>query len=184
MAPLPLPVYGLPGKNFYILHGAALLSLSVSIIASASVLIYLLCVASKRSVAQRPIGERLVIYLAIYDFCYSFSHELDHGYMLATLDNPSDFICRPFAFFVQGFIMAQSLLVLFTAVNAMSMVVLKRKLRLGTRDWKLFAITLGLPAVVGVIGVSVPFLGPTGSWSVCNGMDMQFILFGTSMPFV
>ncbi|ELT98199.1 hypothetical protein CAPTEDRAFT_212406 [Capitella teleta] len=158
-----LPVFGLPGHDFYILHSLALCSLGLSIIASTFVLVYLLFFASNKPVRRRQIGERLVVYLAIYDLCFSISHSLDHSYMMATLSNPPDYICVPFAFLLHQFIMAQSLLVLFTSVNAMTMVVLKRKLDLGHNDWKLFLITLGVPASAGVVGVSVPYLGPSGS---------------------
>ncbi|ELT98200.1 hypothetical protein CAPTEDRAFT_212407 [Capitella teleta] len=164
--PVGLPVFGLPGDDFYILHGLALCSLGLSIIASTFVLVYLLFFASNKPVRRRQIGERLVVYLAIYDLCFSISHSLDHSYMMATLSNPPDYICVPFAFLLHQFTMAQSLLVLFTSVNAMTMVVLNRKLDLGHNDWKLFLITLGVPASAGVVGVSVPYLGPSGSWNV------------------
>ncbi|ELT88207.1 hypothetical protein CAPTEDRAFT_186431 [Capitella teleta] len=161
----PYPVYGLPGNDFYILHITGIVALSISVIVSSSVLFYLFFLTTKTPLRNRPIGERLVVYLAFYDLGYSLSHELDHCYMLAVLDNPPDSVCTSFAFFLQTFIMAQALLVLFTSVNAMYMVVLEKKLNLGERDWKLFAITLGAPVTVGFIGVAVPFLGPTGSWN-------------------
>lgn len=157
-------VFGLPGNNFYYLHGTAIFSLSVSILVSSGVLVYLLFFNSKTTLPNRPIGERLVVYLAIYDLCFSITHELDHGYMLAVLDNPPDALCILFGFLLQTFIMAQALLVLFTSLNAMVMVVMERKLKLGYRDWKLFAVTIGVPVAIGVCGAAVPFLGPTGSW--------------------
>ncbi|ELU01214.1 hypothetical protein CAPTEDRAFT_205792 [Capitella teleta] len=163
-----VPVFGLPGSKFYILHIAAISSLSISIFTSSGVLIYLFVTSTVKNLWKKPIGERLVVYLAVYDLCFSVTHELDHGYMLAVLDNPPDPVCMPFAFFLQTFIMAQALLVLFTSVNAMYMVVLEKRLNLGERDWKLFAITLGVPVTVGFIGVAVPFLGPTGSWCMVD----------------
>ncbi|ELT88208.1 hypothetical protein CAPTEDRAFT_186432 [Capitella teleta] len=161
-------VYGLPGNNFYYLHGTALFSLTTSLAASSFVLVYMFVLTSKVKLHSRPIGERLVVYLAIYDLCFCVTHSLDHGYMLAVVDNPPDQLCLLFGFLLQTAIMAQAFLVLFTAVNAMVMVVMERKLYLGNRDWRLFAITIGLPVCIGIAGVSVPFLGPTGSWCLVD----------------
>jgi hypothetical protein len=161
-----LPVVGLPGSAFYMIHITAIVCLAISLITSVCVLIYLFMASKSKDLWKKPIGERLVVYLAVYDLCFSLAHELDHCYMTAVLDNPPDAACVPFAFLVQTMVMAQSLLVLFTSVNAMSMVVLEKKLNLGRRDWRLFALTLGAPVTVGVIGVAVPFLGPSGAWYV------------------
>ena len=161
-----LPVVGLPGSDFYAIHVTAIVSLSISILVSAAVLVYLILISSRKGLFKRPIGERLVIYLAIYDLCFSITHELDHGYMLSVLDHPPDHVCMVFAFLLQTFTMAQSLLVLFTAINAMVVVVLEKKITLGHFDWRLFVLTLGVPIIFGVIGITVPFLGPTGMWYV------------------
>lgn len=51
-----LPVYGYPGINFYVIHISALISLSISIIVSSGVLIYLLRTKSLRKAST---GELL-----------------------------------------------------------------------------------------------------------------------------
>ena len=67
--PYQLPVLGLPGSAFYIIHYAALVSLLMSITVSTGVLVYLL--ASIRSqFYTKAIGERLVVYLCVCDLFY------------------------------------------------------------------------------------------------------------------
>ena len=65
-----LPVFGLPGKTFYIIHISAITSLSISIVVSSGVLYYLF-VKTKGSFWKRHLGERLVVYLAICDLGFS-----------------------------------------------------------------------------------------------------------------
>ena len=79
----------------------------------------------------RPIGERLVIYLAICNLLYSCSHIIDHSYMFAVRGNPPYDACAAFAFFLNEFVIAQALVVTFTAVNAFVMVVKEKKIPLG-----------------------------------------------------
>ena len=160
-----LPVFGFPGAEFYIIHITALVCLSVSILVSSGVLIYLLAYNSSGiKFFRRPIGERLTVYLALVDLHFSVTHELDHGYMLAVVDHPPDPVCITMAFFLQTFIVAQAIVVLYTAASAMTLVVLGKKIPLGRYDWHLWALTLGIPIVVGVAGTLVPFLGPSGPW--------------------
>ena len=64
----------------------------------------------------------------------------------------------------QFFVMAQALVVMFTAFNAFYMVVRERKIDLDRYDWKLLSIAIVLPAIVGVTGAGVPFLGQAGAW--------------------
>ena len=64
----------------------------------------------------------------------------------------------------QEFILAQTLVVLFTAVNAFMMIVRDRKINIGTHDWKLLLFVFGTPIVTGVVGIAVGYLGPSGAW--------------------
>ena len=54
-----LPVYGYPGTNFYVIHISALISLSISIIISSGVLIYLL---ATKSLWKASTGKLLIFY--------------------------------------------------------------------------------------------------------------------------
>ena len=112
-----VPVFGLPGKWFYIIHITGITSLSISILFSSGVLLYLLC-PCRCDVWKRKIGERLVIYLAVCDLLWSISHELDHASMTALLDHPPDIACIIFAFLLAEFVLGQAIIVTFTAFNA------------------------------------------------------------------
>ena len=156
------------GWPFVLLHSFGLISLTISFVCCIFVL-YLIFVrhGKIRNIKQmfaRPIGERLVIYLATCNLLYCCSHIMDHSYMLAIRGNPPDAACAAFAFFLNEFVIAQSLIVTFTAINAFVMVVKETKVPLGKYDWGLFAISLGLPFVIGVIGVSTRHFGPSGLW--------------------
>ena len=62
------------------------------------------------------------------------------------------------------FSLAQTLVVLFTAVNAFMMIVLEYKLNIGKYDWKLLLFTFGTPVVTGVAAIGMGILGPSGAW--------------------
>ncbi len=111
-----LPVFGLPGPIFYVIHSIAAVSLSVSIVASIGVLIYLLF--PLRPFYSRPIGERMVVYLAFDDRFYSVSHICDHVYMLLIEYHPPNITCIIMGLFVAQFILGQFILVTFTAATA------------------------------------------------------------------
>ena len=161
-----LPVYGYPGPVFYAIHVTAIVCLTISILTSAGVLLYLLLYNDRSKVKffKRPIGERLVVYLALCDLFFSIAHELDHTYMLTTKDHPPDRLCIFFAFFVQNFILAQALLVIFTALSTMILVLFEKKVHLGRFDWRLISFTFGIPTVNGIVGSLVPYLGQSGAW--------------------
>ena len=60
--------------------------------------------------------------------------------------------------------LCQGFIVVFTAVNALVMVVLMRKLVLGKYDWILLSATIGSSAILIMIAAIFGFLGPTGAW--------------------
>ena len=109
-------------------------------------------------------GERLVIYLALADLSYSITHTADKFYYVLAEANPPDLFCSAFGFLFQEFMFVQWIIVLFTAINACSLVVFNRKLNLGKWDWKLLAAAFGLPAVNGMVALSLGLLGQSGVW--------------------
>ena len=78
-----LPVYGLGDYRFNLIHITGLVTLAISILVSFGVLLYTLVLSGKGSLWKRPVGERLVVYLAACDLAWSISHTMDHAYMLA-----------------------------------------------------------------------------------------------------
>ena len=157
-----LPIFGLPGYEFLLIHVAAMVSLGISIVVSGTVTIYL--TKDCTPIWRRTIGERLTIYLALCDLSFSFSHILDHAYMTAVYDNPPDVICVAFAFFVAEFILGQCLLVSFTAINAFLLVVKETKLSLGRYDWRLLFGAFVLPVAILIPLAVLGMIGPSGAW--------------------
>ena len=101
--------------------------------------------------------------LELFPIC-SVSHSLDHSYMVATKDYPPDALCRLFAILLLTFILAQSIMVTFTAINCFYMVVMERRFKLGTYDWRLLVPAFGGPLVLG-IGAAIPgILGAGPMW--------------------
>ena len=158
-----VPVYGYPGSIFYVIHIGGFVSLSISILFSSGVLIYLLC-PCRCDIWGRKIGERLVIYLAICDLGWSISHELDHAFMMALLDHPPDTACTIFGFLLAEFIFAQAILTTFTAFNAFVLVVKEVRLNLGRCDWRVLSMAFGVPCVLNSIAAFFGYLGPSGAW--------------------
>ena len=88
--------------------------------------------------------------------------------MVAILDFPPDPACRAFAFFLNEFMLAQTLIVAFTALNAFLMVVKGRKVGLGKYDWKLLCVAFELPLALNTFFESLKLFGPAGAWYVEN----------------
>ena len=156
------------GWLFDLIHITALISLSVSFICCVIVLALIIVrdakVRSVQAFFKRPIGDRLVVYLAISILLFNASHIMDHAYMLATRAFPPDAACAAFGFLLNEFVMAQSLIVMFTSINAFMMVVKETKVPLRKYDWNLLVIAFGAPLVLGVILASTEHFGPTGAW--------------------
>lgn len=150
--------------RFDLIHATGLVSLILSVTACVVTLALILRADSKKNLFLRPIGERLVIYLAGCNLLYCMSHIMDHSYMFAVRGNPPDAACAAFAFFLNEFVVAQALIVSFTAVNAFVMVVKEKKVPLGKNDWGIFVYSLGIPLCVGIVGVASRHFGPSGLW--------------------
>ena len=175
--------------RFDVIHVTGLTSLSISVICCVIVLLFIARdakIGSVRAFFARPVGERLLVYLALCNLLYNLSHIMDHAYMLAVRGNPPDATCAAFGFFLNQFVVAQALIVTFTAVNAFVMVVKKTKVTLGRYDWKLFLVSLGVPLVCGTLLAATRHLGPSGMWSVStvfalvisNAQQLIRVLYG------
>ena len=157
-----LPVFGYPGIDFYLIHVTADVAITISIIASLSVLGYM--TLQKKNFWKRPLSERLVAYIAIGDFLFSSSHAIDHTAMLVLKDHPDDDSCIAMAFFLMWFYIGQSFFVIFTAMNAAAMVIWQKKVNLGMYDWKLLSFAVVFPGVCSIIGAATRTIGPSGAW--------------------
>ena len=158
-----LPVMGLPGNMFYVIHFTAIVSLTTSVLFSAGVLTYV-GLTKKVPFFKQTIGERLTVYLAFCDLVFSNSHILDHGYMLAILDHVPDDVCIFFAFMLVWTLNAQALLVVLIAILAFVMVVRGKRIKFGRYDWKLLVYAFGVPLVPAASFSIARWLGPSGAW--------------------
>ena len=106
------------GWLFDLIHITALISLSVSFICCVIVLTLVIVrdakVRSVQAFFKRPIGDRLVVYLAISILLFSASHTMDHAYTLAARAFPLDVACAAFGFLLNEFVAVEALIVMFT----------------------------------------------------------------------
>ena len=72
--------------------------------------------------------------------------------------------CAIFAFLLGEFMTAQSIVVIFTALNAVLLVIFRVKVRLGRFDWRLLVFVFGLPFVMYAAVASEGMLGSNGAW--------------------
>ena len=100
-----LPLFGHPGGTFYVIHSLSITSASISWVASAGVVMYLL--SHMRNPWKKPIGERLVFYLAICDVMFSTSRDVDHVFLLVNKAHLPDPWCAVDAFITVTFFYAQ-----------------------------------------------------------------------------
>ena len=89
---------------------------------------------------------------------------MDHGYLVATKHYPPDALCRVFAVTLMTFILAQSIIVTFTAANCFYMVVMEKRFQLGAYDLRLILPTLGVPLMLSISAAIPGLLGPDPSW--------------------
>ena len=160
-----LPVLGLPGKRFYIIHISALVSINISNIISIGVLIYAL---RSKSVSfwKRSIGERLTIYIAVLDLVLGLCHGSDHSYMLITKQHVPEIPCTIFAYLLTFSGISQSVIVMMVAILSFICLVKEKKITLGRYDWKILLLATGIPFTLVTPLGGLGILGPTGAWYV------------------
>ena len=158
----------LDNQTFDTVHIIGIVSCTISVIASASILVYLFCYEARTNTKKKfyrwTTGERLVVYLAIFDLCFSSSHGIDHTYIYFTRKIPGLVLCHLFAFIVKSFVLGQWLTVLFIAVNAFVLTVFHIKLDFGRFDWKLLVSVVGIPITFCTFGIIFNYLGPRKAW--------------------
>ena len=117
----PQELLGYPGPMFYVIHIVAITSCSISALSSASVISFLFIVEKKelkRNFYLWSSGERLVLYIAMYDLAFSITHTVDHAYILGAHSHPGDTLCRLFAFLVIHTCTGQWLVIFYSALGA------------------------------------------------------------------
>ena len=88
----------------------------------------------------------------------------DHMYMLVHQTHVPKVACGIFAFLLGEFMSAQSAVVIFTALNAVLLVIFRIKVELGRFDWRLLVSVFGMPCIMYVAVASEGMLGSNGAW--------------------
>ena len=153
-------------EEYYALHSVAIVCLLTSIIlASLNVHTVRTCGRHVRF-SERPLAERLILYMALSDLSYSLAHMVDHVYMLVAYDHPPRGLCVTIAFCITTLALTESLLVMLASLNACVMTVLWRRMKFGPYDVGIIMVALGLPLIVGIINLSIGAYGPSRAWWV------------------
>ncbi|XP_045211074.1 uncharacterized protein LOC123562504 [Mercenaria mercenaria] len=159
-----LPVYGLDSGSFYYLHIPALFCIFCSFSCVVTALTLSFRNRDYKKFFSWAKSERFVVYLAICDGGFNIFHSMDHMQYVITKDHvrPKE-LCEFYAFSLAEFVASQTLLVNIVAINAFTLMVLKKNINFGKYDWRLLAWTFGLP-FIGATAVAVTGqLGPNGS---------------------
>ena len=148
----------LDNQTFDTVHIIGIVSCTISVTASGSILVYQFCYEPRTNTKKKfylwTTGERLVVYLAIFDLCFSSSHGIDHAYIYFTRKIPGLVLCHLFAFVVKSFVLGQWLAALFIAVNTLVLTgVFHIRLYLGRFDWKLLVSVVGIPLTFCTFGI-------------------------------
>ena len=162
-SPLPLPMT-LAGH--YALHGVAVTALITTSIAT-SINIYTILQPKYnlyRPLKARPLAERLIFYMALCDFSFGLSHTVDHYYYIVYLTPPAHDICVVLAGMNTALVIAQSLLVVLTSLNAVVMTVYWRTMKCGPYDCGLIILIVGVAILITGVGSSFGAFGADRAW--------------------
>ena len=159
---------------FDLIHYVACLSLAVNFVCC--VVAFYLFIKTKRaklfnlkSFFHLATGDRILFYILLCNLFYGSFHIVPHAWMLHARDNPPDKICSIFAFCLTEFVLANSMITIFAASNALVLVVKGVKIPAGRCDWLLLVASFGLPLGFGIPVLATGHYGPSGPWYVFLG---------------
>ena len=160
-------ILGFPRIIFNVLHLTGIMACFISFLASSGVILYLYITEKRRS--NRPFykwtnGERLVVYLAVFDLAFSLVHTVDHGYMFVTESHPQYDVCRFLAFLIIQSVSGQWLVITYTSFSALFLAIFQKRLPKGKYDWKLIVWSTVPPFIFSIFGIIFHFYGPSEAW--------------------
>ena len=158
-----IPLIGYPGPGFHTLHITAMTSISISVLASFSVVCYMFR-RNGLPFYKWHVGERIVIYLSLIDIGWGINHGTDHAIIYATHQHPVHELCVVFGFAFQFFMTSQSLLVMSAACIAFFLMVKLKQVDLGYKDWKLIALCNVPPILLGIVFSVLGYFGQNEAW--------------------
>ena len=111
----------------------------------------------------RPIGDRLIVYVAITALGCCTSDLVNHAYIHVHRAMPSDMTCAWMAFFIMAFAMVYQLIHAYIALAAL-MLVRNKSFSTGRYDWKVLAGCLGVGFLIATVLLATQQLGQGLSW--------------------
>ncbi|XP_069117976.1 uncharacterized protein [Argopecten irradians] len=158
------PPLGLDTGQFYTIHVAALLSMTMSFVCASIVIGYSLRDRKSKSFFERTKSERFVVYMGICDATFNVIHAAEHIQMVVTRNHVHPIqICRLHALMSMELGFAQVFLVLFIAVNIFTLMFLHKNISFGKYDWKLLLTVVLCPFLIGVSSLLANIIGPNGA---------------------
>ena len=159
-----LPVVGLSNGLFHYVHVPALICMFTSFVCVMAILVTSFRFQSYRTFFSWNKSDRFVVYLAICDGMFNFSHSFDHAQMLITKHHVMPVqLCEFYAFMLIEFVTAQNLIVNVIALNVFLLMYFGININFGTYDWKLLLYAFGVPFVGGTITAALGLLGSNGA---------------------
>ncbi|KAK3093117.1 hypothetical protein FSP39_011308 [Pinctada imbricata] len=177
-----VPIGGVEEGLFYVIHGLALTCITASLTCAVIVLVLSFKRGNYKTFFTKwSRCDRFIVYLAICDGMFNFSHLMDHIHMIITEEHvwPAE-LCSFYAFMLFEFVSAQCILVVVIAVNAFALIRFRKSLPLGKRDWILLTLTFGVAFVLCVIAAGLGQMGPTGTY--CGIYNKIASIFFTVIP--
>ncbi|ORY49797.1 hypothetical protein BCR33DRAFT_713409 [Rhizoclosmatium globosum] len=151
-------------SDIYALHGAALVVIYSSIL-GAGWMFY----DSIKTKKYETLSGRFPMYMAALNFCWSVSHSVDHLWMILEKgDSPPDSACKVLGGLLSVFMMAELFLIDIMALYMLGTVYYGNRFSLGTYDWMLFVLIIGVPICYVIVTGSVGALGHDYYWCLLD----------------
>ncbi|XP_037075041.1 uncharacterized protein LOC119096309 isoform X2 [Pollicipes pollicipes] len=174
-----LPVQGLRDGNFEVVHCTAIACLLASLLSAAGTV--LLTVGANQwkpsTFYSWTTGDRVLVYMAVFDGLFNLMHMMDHGMYLAQRGHvrPRQ-LCAFFGFMLSVFVIAQNVFVCFLALEACLMVFRLRPPNFGRHDWRPLAVSLGPGVLFSGVTWALDKLGPSGAFCYLDPVKAPLFL--------
>ncbi|XP_043203185.1 uncharacterized protein LOC122371134 isoform X1 [Amphibalanus amphitrite] len=182
-----LPVQGLQTGHFDMIHVTAIICLVGSLLCAIATIVLTLAANQWRMSAfyAWTTGDRVLIYMAVFDGLFNLTHMMDHGLYLAQRDHvrPRQ-LCAFFGFALSVLVIAQNVLVCFLALEACLMVFRLRPPNFGRHDWRPLAASLGPGVLFSAVAWALDKLGPSGAFCYLDPIKGSLFLMAFTTIFL
>ena len=182
-----LPVQGLLTEDFEVIHVTAIGCLVGSLLCAIATIVLTLAANQWRISAfyAWTTGDRVLIYMAVFDGFFNLTHMMDHGLYLAQRDHvrPRQ-LCAFFGFALSVLVIAQNVLVCFLALEACLMVFRLRPPNFGCRDWRPLAASIVPGLIFSGVAWALDKLGPSGAFCYLDPIKGRLFLMAFTTIFL